>query len=78
LADVVVLVKPQFELGPRQVGKGGIVRNPADRAAAVQAARDAAAAVGFVVVDTIASPITGRDGNEEFLMWLRWDDARHR
>lgn len=71
-ADVVVLVKPQFELDPTRISKGGIVRDPEARAAALQAVRVAAADLGFDVVDDIVSPITGREGNEEYLLWLRW------
>jgi 23S rRNA (cytidine1920-2'-O)/16S rRNA (cytidine1409-2'-O)-methyltransferase len=70
-ADVVALVKPQFELDPERVGKGGIVRDEADRRAAVDAARAAADAAGFDVLDTCDSPITGREGNVEYLLWLR-------
>jgi 23S rRNA (cytidine1920-2'-O)/16S rRNA (cytidine1409-2'-O)-methyltransferase len=71
-ADVVALVKPQFELDPERVGKGGIVREEADRLAAIDAAKAAAVAEGFEVLDLVESPITGREGNVEFLLWLRW------
>lgn len=71
-ADVVALVKPQFELDPTRVGKGGIVRDDADRAAALTAACEAAVAAGFAVVDHCSSSIEGRSGNREWLVWLAW------
>jgi 23S rRNA (cytidine1920-2'-O)/16S rRNA (cytidine1409-2'-O)-methyltransferase len=72
VADVVALVKPQFELDPTRVGKGGIVRNAEDRADALAAVEAAASEHGFTVVDRCPSPITGRDGNVETLVWLHW------
>lgn len=71
-ADAVILVKPQFELDPTRVGKGGIVRDSEARSEAVESVRSAAGKLGFRVVDAIVSPITGREGNEEFLLWLHW------
>lgn len=70
-ADVVALVKPQFELDPERVGKGGIVRNEEDREAALAAAREAAVAVGLEVVDHCPSAIAGKMGNREWLLWAR-------
>jgi len=71
-ADAVVLVKPQFELEPGRVGKGGIVRDDEARADAVASVKAAAAACGFECRGEVTSPISGRDGNVEFLLWLRW------
>jgi len=71
-ADVVALIKPQFEVGKAQVHKGGIVRDAAAREQACQAVAEAAQDLGFVVRGECASPITGRDGNHEFFVWLRW------
>lgn len=71
-ADAVVLVKPQFELDPDRVGKGGIVRDEQTRADAVDAVKAAAAEHGFACLGEVTSPISGRDGNVEFLLWLRW------
>ena len=71
VADVVALVKPQFELDPQRVGKGGIVRDDADRRAALDGASAAAVAVGFDVVDHCESPIEGKTGNREWLLGLR-------
>jgi 23S rRNA (cytidine1920-2'-O)/16S rRNA (cytidine1409-2'-O)-methyltransferase len=70
-----VLVKPQFELDPSRVGKGGIVRDPADHIAAVEAAADAARAAGFDVAGRVPSVLPGRDGNREFFLWLRWPEG---
>ncbi len=70
--DMLVLVKPQFELQPEDIGPGGIVRNPALHQRAVDRIRD------FVVnelhrewMGVADSPIKGMDGNREFLAWLR-------
>ncbi len=71
-ADVIALVKPQFELEPGRVGKGGIVRAEADRMEALQVASAAATAAGFTIVDHCASSIEGRSGNREWLVWLAW------
>ncbi len=71
-ADVVALVKPQFELGRAAVGKGGIVRDPAGHVAAQEQVAAAAAALGFVERGRCDSPITGREGNREFFSWLSW------
>lgn len=70
-ADAVVLVKPQFELDPGRVGKGGIVRGEDDRAEALARARAAAEAAGLRVVDACESEVEGRTGNREWLVWLR-------
>jgi 23S rRNA (cytidine1920-2'-O)/16S rRNA (cytidine1409-2'-O)-methyltransferase len=66
--EMVVLVKPQFEAGREQVGKGGIVRDPAVQAGAVKKVRDALLAQGCVSADVIESPILGGKGNREFLL----------
>ncbi len=70
-APVVPLVKPQFEVGRDKVGKGGIVRDEADRRQAVAEVAEAARALGFAVVGETTSPITGGKGNVEFLLHLR-------
>lgn len=69
--DVVALCKPQFEAGPGDVPRGGVVRDAGVHAAVLRAVADAAAGVGWPVVAAIASPITGADGNREFLLHLR-------
>ncbi len=70
-ADLVVLVKPQFELSPDRVGKGGIVRDAGDRERAVTHATEAARACGMRVQGRCPSPIAGREGNREEFLWLR-------
>jgi 23S rRNA (cytidine1920-2'-O)/16S rRNA (cytidine1409-2'-O)-methyltransferase len=71
-ADLVTLVKPQFEAdGPRGAGKKGVVRDPAAHAAAVASVGDWLETVGWTVRATTESPITGGDGNVEFLLWAR-------
>jgi len=67
-AWLVALIKPQFEVGPGAVGKGGIVRDAAARKRAVEGVRGWVAAAGWRVCDVIASPIRGGSGNEEFLL----------
>jgi len=68
---IVALVKPQFEAGRAAVGKGGVVRDPAARRAAVDKVRDWASPHGFAAGDDIESPITGPAGNVEYLLLLR-------
>ena len=66
--EMVVLVKPQFEVGRERVGSGGIVRDEADQAAAVAKVRAAVEQLGGTNIDVIESPITGAEGNREFLL----------
>ncbi len=70
-APVVALVKPQFEVGRADVGKGGIVRDEAARARALAEVRAAAVALGYAAVADTVSPITGGKGNVEYLLHLR-------
>jgi 23S rRNA (cytidine1920-2'-O)/16S rRNA (cytidine1409-2'-O)-methyltransferase len=70
-ADIVALVKPQFEAGRREVGRGGIVREPAVHARVLREVEEAAAACGLVTLGSTPSPIEGADGNREFLLHLR-------
>jgi len=70
-ADVVALVKPQFEAGREDVGRGGLVKDPAVHARVVAEVTDAAATVGLSRVGLIESPITGAEGNREFLLHFR-------
>ncbi|MFO7567627.1 MAG: TlyA family RNA methyltransferase [Enhygromyxa sp.] len=69
-AEVVLLVKPQFEVGRERVGKGGIVRDDAARLAALANVEAAARELGFAVRGHLESPIPGREGNREWLLWL--------
>ncbi|MFL6445604.1 MAG: TlyA family RNA methyltransferase [Candidatus Sulfotelmatobacter sp.] len=66
---MVVLVKPQFEVGREQVGKGGIVRDEKAQLAALDKVRSAVANLGPVQTDSIESPILGAEGNREFLLY---------
>jgi 23S rRNA (cytidine1920-2'-O)/16S rRNA (cytidine1409-2'-O)-methyltransferase len=69
-ADVLALVKPQFEVGRGEVGRGGVVRDPGARARAVAAVRDAAQAAGFTVRGEAESVLPGPKGNREVFLWL--------
>jgi len=66
--ELVALIKPQFEVGKGEVGKGGIVRDDAKRVAAVDSIVQFARESGFDVRGVIESPVTGAEGNVEFLM----------
>jgi 23S rRNA (cytidine1920-2'-O)/16S rRNA (cytidine1409-2'-O)-methyltransferase len=70
--QIVVLVKPQFEAGREQVGKGGIVRDPAVQLAAVEKIRHALLTLGCTLTDVIDSPILGGEGNREFLLYAKF------
>ncbi len=70
-SDWVLLVKPQFEVGRELVGHGGVVRDPAVHREAIELALRALDAVGLGVINVIASPITGAEGNREFLVHAR-------
>jgi 23S rRNA (cytidine1920-2'-O)/16S rRNA (cytidine1409-2'-O)-methyltransferase len=72
-ADVVALVKPQFEAGRDEVGRRGLVLDPAVHAAVIERMSEAAAASGFSRVGVTPSPITGATGNREFFLHLRYD-----
>ncbi len=74
-ANVVALIKPQFEVGRGGVGKGGIVRDPALRRSAQTTVEVAARRLGFTVRQVCDSPITGQKGNHELLIWLAWSGA---
>jgi 23S rRNA (cytidine1920-2'-O)/16S rRNA (cytidine1409-2'-O)-methyltransferase len=70
-ADLLLLVKPQFEAGREQVGAGGVVRDPVVWRDAVEAVGDALGRAGAPPLGVIASPITGPAGNAEFLLHAR-------
>jgi 23S rRNA (cytidine1920-2'-O)/16S rRNA (cytidine1409-2'-O)-methyltransferase len=73
-ADFVVLVKPQFEAGKGKVGHGGVVRDHEVRELAVRKVIDCLGKAGLGSRGIIRSPIEGRDGNVEYLLWLRKGD----
>ena len=66
--DLVTLVKPQFEAGREQVGKGGIVRDPAAQQSAVRKVAAAVEHLGGTEIESVESPILGGEGNREFLL----------
>jgi 23S rRNA (cytidine1920-2'-O)/16S rRNA (cytidine1409-2'-O)-methyltransferase len=74
-ADLALMVKPQFEVGKERVGKGGVVRDPALRAAAVISVAEAAVARGWGARGVTTSPLPGPSGNVEFFLWLRRGEA---
>jgi 23S rRNA (cytidine1920-2'-O)/16S rRNA (cytidine1409-2'-O)-methyltransferase len=69
--DAVLLVKPQFELQPADLGKGGLVSDPASYAVVEQRLRDACAEQGLAVKDYFEADVTGGDGNREFFVWVQ-------
>ncbi|ORA84851.1 TlyA family RNA methyltransferase [Mycobacterium malmoense] len=70
-ADIVPMVKPQFEVGKGQVGAGGVVHDPGLRAGAVLAVARRAGELGWHTVGVAASPLPGPSGNVEYFLWLR-------
>jgi 23S rRNA (cytidine1920-2'-O)/16S rRNA (cytidine1409-2'-O)-methyltransferase len=69
--DLVLMVKPQFEVGKERVGSGGVVRDPALRAEAVLGVAQSAAELGLGVAGVAVSPLPGPSGNVEFFVWFR-------
>ncbi len=69
-AEVIALIKPQFEAKREQVEKGGIVRDPAVHQEVVEKVEAEAETIGFEIKGIVTSPITGADGNVEFLIHL--------
>jgi 23S rRNA (cytidine1920-2'-O)/16S rRNA (cytidine1409-2'-O)-methyltransferase len=69
--EIVTLIKPQFEVGKGKVGKGGVVRDDAERHRAVDAVLEFAAGLGLEVAGAVDSPIRGAAGNQEFLALIR-------
>jgi 23S rRNA (cytidine1920-2'-O)/16S rRNA (cytidine1409-2'-O)-methyltransferase len=68
-SELIALIKPQFEVGKEEVGKGGIVRDQAAREAAVNRIVEFTKKLGLDVQGVVPSPITGQDGNQEYLMF---------
>ncbi|MEA5533760.1 TlyA family RNA methyltransferase [Crocosphaera sp. XPORK-15E] len=71
--EVILLVKPQFEVGRSRVGKKGVVRDPKDHAQAITQVLQTAYDLGWYYCGLVKSPITGPAGNIEYLLWLRSD-----
>lgn len=72
-SNIVALVKPQFEAGREQVGKKGIIRDPAVHQGVLEKMIEFSSGLGFTIINLSYSPITGGDGNIEFLLHLRWE-----
>ncbi|WP_407553834.1 TlyA family RNA methyltransferase [Streptomyces sp. Pv4-95] len=70
-ADLVLMVKPQFEVGKERLGSGGVVRSAELRAGAVRAVAGRAAELGLGILGVTASPLPGPSGNVEYFLWLR-------
>lgn len=73
-ASLVALIKPQFEAGRTEVGKGGVVRDPAVHARVCEEAKAWIETLGWTVLGIVPSPITGPEGNVEFLLGARKND----
>lgn len=73
--DLVLMVKPQFEVGKDRLGKGGVVRDLGHRADAVEAVAQAAAGRGWGARAVVTSPLPGPSGNVEYFLWLRRGEA---
>jgi 23S rRNA (cytidine1920-2'-O)/16S rRNA (cytidine1409-2'-O)-methyltransferase len=71
LTEAIILVKPQFEAGREHVGKGGIVRDAEAHRLAIEKVAAGVRSCGWQAVETIPSPITGAEGNREFLLYAR-------
>ncbi len=74
-ADLIALVKPQFEVGRAFIGKGGVVKDPEARKRALADISAFLAASGWAVQATAESPVTGGDGNIEYLVWAKKEGA---
>ena len=68
--DLILLVKPQFEVGKGEVGKGGIVRDPGKRLEALHSIEEFARSIGYRTLGNMPSPLAGAKGNQEFLLYL--------
>src|SRR5215471_15343347 len=76
-ADLLVLVKPQFEVGRKQVGKGGIVRDPQLHQEAIEKVSGKLRRVGFTDIDCAESILPGAEGNREYFLHARWRNPGH-
>ncbi|HEX2729386.1 MAG TPA: SAM-dependent methyltransferase, partial [Rubrobacteraceae bacterium] len=71
IREAVLLVKPQFEAGPEQVRRGGLVRDPEVHVAVIQSVTDSFAALGFGALGVARAAVAGRkSGNQEYPLWL--------
>lgn len=74
--DIIALIKPQFEAGRGDVGKGGVVRDTGIHRRVIHEVIDAGQSIGFAVAGLTMSPLKGPAGNTEFLVWLTLEPAR--
>lgn len=74
--DLLLMVKPQFEVGKNSVGKHGVVRDPQLRRTAIRGVADSAAELGWGAAGLVASSLPGPAGNVEYFLWLRRDAGR--
>lgn len=70
-ADILLLVKPQFEGKPEEIGKGGIVRDLEKRLEILDRVKETALDNNFVIMGDMPSPLTGQKGNQEYFLWIR-------
>ena len=70
-ADLLLMVKPQFEVGKERLGSGGVVKSPQLRVEAVVSVAHSAQELGLSIRDVVASPLPGPSGNVEYFLWLR-------
>lgn len=75
--EIILLVKPQFEVGREKVGKKGIVRNPQYQAEAIEQVIVHGRRLGWNYQGLIPSPITGTTGNVEYLLWMSCENSPH-
>ena len=68
--EIIALIKPQFEVGKGKVGKGGVVRAPAEHSRVIEEIKDAAARLGYAARGVVESPLLGPKGNKEFFLHL--------
>ena len=68
--EIIPLVKPQFEVGKGKVGKGGVVRSPAEHSRVIDEIKESAARLGYVAREVVESPLLGPKGNKEFFLHL--------
>jgi len=68
--EIIPLVKPQFEVGKGKVGKGGVVRSPAEHSRVIDEIKESAARLGYVAREVVESPLLGPAGNKEFFLHL--------
>jgi len=73
--EILSLIKPQFELSPAEVGKGGVVRDPQLHLKAVEEISKFAKELGIIVIGTVESPLKGPKGNKEFFIYLKKNEG---